>query len=159
MAGRIESEMKKALFLEACENLDPLKVIPEKLLQAQKLIDSLKLDEIDATMLYKCGCPCDWVKDAEKRCQPKDEQKREPKYSNRCTTCWLHNLTEEVDTSAKKGEYDFAEVLDYYKEYREIGLDPSELKEILSLLDWDEIDDYGLLLDTIKDMKRVYQKQ
>lgn len=158
MAGRIESEVKKALFIEACENLDPLKVVPEKLLQAQKLNDSLKMDEIDTTMLYKCGCPCDWVKDAEKECRLKKE-KRNPKYSNQCTACWLHNLTEEVESFTKKKKYDFEEVLTHYKEYQEIGLSPSELKEILSLLGWDEIDDYGLLLDTVKDMKLVYQKQ
>lgn len=159
MAGRIESEVKKALFIEACENLDPLKVIPEKLLQAQKLIDSLKMDEIDTTMLYKCGCPCDWVESAEKQCQFKGTKKRNPRYSNKCTACWLHNLTEEIKTLPEKEEYNFTEVLTQYKEYQKIGMSPSELEEILSLLGWDEIDDYGLLLDTVRDMKLVYQKK
>lgn len=157
MAGRIESETKKTAFIEACENLNTLKVVPEKLLQAQQLIDTLKMDEIDMTMLYKCGCPCDWIKDAHKQCQLKKGQKTNPKYSNTCTNCWLYNLTDEVDVVEK--EYDLNDIIKRYHEYVKLKLSPEELDEVLTYLGWNEIYDYGLFLDTVKDMRRVYDNE
>jgi len=157
MAGRIESESKKAAFIKACESINPLKVVPEKILQTQKLVDTLIQDEIDMTMLYKCGCPCDWIKDAIKQCQLKKGKKPNPKYSNECTTCWLMNLTDEVSIIEK--EYDMKEIILKYQEYEKIGLTSEQLNEILMYLGWNEIYDYGLFLDTIKDMKQKYSKR
>lgn len=154
MAGRIESEAKKAAFLEACENLNTLKVVPEKLLQANLLSETLKMEEIDMTMLYKCGCPCDWIDNATSQCKKK---RRKPEYSNQCTTCWLYNLTEEVNVD-KTEKYDFKEVIAEYKEYKKFELTPSQLDEVLTYLGWKEIYDYGLFIDTVKDMKRVYDE-
>ena len=157
MAGRMESEKKKTAFIEACENLDPLKAIPEKILQAQKLADSLKQEEIDTTMLYKCGCPQDWLPNTSRKCKLKRNEKPKPKYSNECTACWVENLTEEV-TIDKNKEYDFKDIQKEYQEYKKIGLSPIELKEILTYLGWYEIEDYGLLIDTIKDMREHYER-
>ncbi len=36
------SEKKKDDFIKACEDLDPLMVLPDKILQAQRLIETLK---------------------------------------------------------------------------------------------------------------------
>lgn len=154
MAARIESERKKAAFIEACDKQDPLKAIPENLLQAKLLSETLKQDEIDMSMLYKCGCPCEWIKDAFKQCEPQKNQKCRPKYSNECTTCWLMNLTEEIEINKK--EYDIKDIMKKFKEYESFGLSPEELREILDYLGWNEIKDYGLFLDTVKDMKSKY---
>jgi len=155
MAGRIESEEKKTAFIEVCENLNPLKVVPEKLLQAQKLVDTLKRDEIDMTMLYKCGCPSDWIKNAHKQCKAKKNETK-PKYSNECTTCWLYNLTDEIEINQK--EKDLKDILDEYRKYKSLNLDIDQLTEVLAYLGWQEIYDFGLFIDTIKDMKRIYDK-
>lgn len=153
MAGRIESEKKKTAFIEACENMNSLKVIPEKLLQAQMLMDTLRMDEIDMTMLYKCGCPCDWVKDAIRQCQLK-KGKRIPKYSNECAACWLYNLTDEV--AVNEQETDIHEIIRVYHQYKDLGLEPSQIDAVLTYLGWKEIYDYGLFLDTVKDMREAY---
>lgn len=156
MAGRVESEKKKEVFIKSCENIDVLKVEPEKLLQAERLAEALKRDEIDMSMLYKYGCPCDWDDNAYQNCQPKKGQKK-PKYSNECTTCWLYNLTEEIDIETKK-EFNLKDVMSEYNEYKEIGLSASQLKEILTFLGWDKIKDYELFLDTVKDMQETYKE-
>lgn len=157
MAGRIESEAKKTVYRKACESINTLKVVPEKLLQAQHLIETLKMDEIDMTMLYKCGCPCDWVKVAHKQCDLTRGQKPSPKYSNECATCWLFNLTDEItDVPTAKTEYGIKEILARYDEYEKLGLTLEQLTEVLTYLGWMDIYDYGLFLDTVKDMKHTY---
>lgn len=157
MAGRIESEAKKTVYMKACESINTLKVVPEKLLQAQHLIETLKMDEIDMTMLYKCGCPCDWVKEAQKQCHLTRGQKLSPRYSNECATCWLFNLTDEItNITTAKMEIDIKEILARYDEYEKLGFTPEQLAEILTYLGWMDIYDYGLFLDTVKDMKHTY---
>ena len=158
MAGRMESEKKKQLFIQSCENIDSLRVDPEHILNAEHLSECLKRDEIDMSMLYKYGCPCDWIENAHQECQSEKGQKRKPKYSNKCTKCWLYNLTEEIDINEKK-EFNIKEVMPEYKEYKKLGLSASQLKESLTYLGWDKINDYGLFLDTIKDMQETYKNR
>ena len=102
------SEKKKDDFIKACEDLDPLMVLPDKILQAQRLIETLKKDEIEADMLYKCGCPYDWVADSEEYCHPEKGKPKKPHYSNECSMCWIKNITEEVQESIP--EYDYHEL-------------------------------------------------
>lgn len=153
MSGRKESEAKKTEFIKACDDLDSLKVLPEKILQAQMLKNALEMEEIDVTMLYKSGCPCDWIPNATIECNART---RKPKYSNKCTECWFQNLTDEVDD--EKTEMSLEEILERYKEFQKLQLEPSQIEEILVYLGWNEIYDYGLFIDTIKDMRRVYDE-
>ena len=101
MAGRIESEKKNSAFIDACRNINPLKVVPDKILQAKNLLESLNHDEIDTAMLYKCGCPCSWVESADKMCVIQEGIKLNPRYCNLCAKCWLYNLTDEVEYKPK----------------------------------------------------------
>lgn len=147
MAGRIESEQKKSAFIEACRNINPTKVIPDRLLQAKNLLDSLNHDEIDTAMLYKCGCPCSWIENAEKMCVIQEGIKINPRYSNLCAKCWLYNLTDEIEYKPKKKDY--KEIFQEYDEYVKTGLTPDQLTQILSMIGWYEIEDFDLLMETL----------
>ena len=153
MAGRIESEEKKTAFIRACEEMNPLKVIPDKILQAKNLKQALSMSEIDATMLYKYGCPCDWGRNSEKICVEDTGKKQSPRYSNQCAKCWFYNLTDEVNENMKSAS------VSEYERYKRIGLTPEQITELLSYLNWQKVYDFGLLLDTVKDMKRVYEEE
>ena len=156
MAGRIESAEKKSAFIDACRNINPVKVVPDKLLQAKNLLESLNKDEIDTAMLYKCGCPCNWVESADKMCVIQEGIKLNPRYCNLCAKCWLYNLTEEVEYKPKEKNY--KEIFQEYDEYVKTGLSPKQIKEILYVIGWYDIYDFELLMDTLEDMKNKYNE-
>ena len=156
---RVPVEEKRQKFINACETLDTLKVIPEKILQAQRLMDMLNAEEIEAEMLYKCGCPYQWVESSTKLCQQgKDGKKTKPRYCDQCTTCWVENLTIEIDVSSGQKTYDIRESIEKLNEYEKTKLSPEEIYTILEILGWNKIYDYELFVETLSEMKSCYDK-
>ena len=147
------SEKKKDDFIKACEDLDPLMVLPDKILQAQRLIETLKKDEIEADMLYKCGCPYDWVADSEKYCHPEKGKPKKPHYSNECSMCWIKNKTEEVQESIP--EYDYHELSARLNNFEKFRLSPEQLEEILTILEWNKTYDFDSFVKKISAMKSI----
>lgn len=154
------SKEKKDLYIKACEDLDPIKVIPAKILQAERLEKMLKSDEIEADMLYKCGCPCDWVADAAIKC---DTKKRKPKYSNECSYCWVTNLTCRGSNSNEVGfaniteEYENNEIskqelLTKLNEFEKFKLTPNQLDRVLSILGWKQSYDFNTFMEHINQL-------
>lgn len=148
------SEKKKDDFIKACEDLDPLMVLPDKILQAQRLIETLKKDEIEADMLYKCGCPCDWVAGSEKYCHPEKGKAKKPRYSNECSMCWIKNITEEVQEK-DISEYDYHEVTARLNNFEKFRLSPEQLEEILTILEWNKTYDFDSFVKKISEMKSM----
>lgn len=146
------SEKKKNDFIKACEDLDPLMVLPDRILQAQRLIEMLKKDEIEANMLYKCGCPYDWIADSEKYCHPEKGRIRKPHYSNECSMCWIKNITEEVQEK-DISEYDYHELCTRLNSFEKFKLSPEQLEEILTILEWNKTYDFDSFVKTISEMK------
>lgn len=146
------SEEKKNEYIQACEDLDPLMVLPEKILQAQRLIEMLKKDEIEAEMLYKCGCPYEWIHTSEKYCHPDKGKQKKPKYSNECSICWIKNITEEVKDK-EAAEYDYNEIISKLNSYEKFKLSPVQLDEILTILEWNKTYDYDSFIKKITGMK------
>lgn len=155
MAGRIESEKKKEAFLRACKDIDPLKITPDRLLQAKNLLESLNMAEIDSSMLYKSGCPIEWVSEADMLCLQENGKKLNPSYSNQCAKCWLINLTDEIEYTPNGPS--IPEMIHDYHIYKNTGISPEQLIEILDLFEWNEINDFGVFIDILCDMKKKCQ--
>jgi len=157
MPKKIISEDKKNIFIKACEDIDPLKVLPEKLLRARQLTEMLSRDEIEATMLYKCGCPCEWVKSSYKYCDKNDTKTRKPRYSNDCTRCWVDNITEDVtETDYLESKQELLSKLNNFEKFR---LTSEQLEQILSILDWDKTYDFDKFVLKIKKIKSQYSEK
>ncbi|WP_097005214.1 hypothetical protein [Lacrimispora amygdalina] len=154
MAGTIMSEKKKDAFIQACEDLDPLTVLPEKILQAQRLIEILKKDEIEANMLYKCGCPYEWIKASDKYCLLNKGKLRKPKYSNDCTVCWIKSITEEMKENVLS-ENKYQEIVSRLNSYEKFKLSPEQLEQILSILEWNKTYDFDFFVNKIIEMKVI----
>lgn len=135
---RILSEEKKEKFISSAENIDYTKVSPNDVLKAQDLSDRLKKENIQVEYLYKTGCPYQYIDDSKKLCGEKNPQ---ASYCNICAECWLYNLTDEVGENNKKNT-----LLD---EYLDTGLSPTQIKEILSIFDWDKLNDFEMLKEVI----------
>ena len=146
------SEKKRDDFIKACEDLDPLMVLPDKILQAQRLIKMLNKDEIEADMLYKSGCPHDWLTDSEQYCHPGTGKVKKPHYSNECTMCWLKNITEEVQEK-EISEYDYNELSARLNSFEKFRLSPEQLEEILTILEWNKTYDFDSFVKKISEMK------
>ena len=134
------SEKKKDDFIKACEDLDPLMVLPDKILQAQRLIETLKKDEIEADML-------------EKYCHPEKGKPKKPHYSNECSMCWIKNITEEVQESIP--EYDYHELSARLNNFEKFRLSPEQLEEILTILEWNKTYDFDSFVKKISAMKSI----
>ncbi|WP_373262281.1 hypothetical protein [Hungatella hathewayi] len=148
------SEKKKEEFIKACEDLDPLMVLPDKILQAQRLIETLKKDEIEANMLYKCGCPCDWIGDSEKYCHSDKRKVKKPYYSNECSMCWIKSITEEVEDN-DLSEYDYNVLTARLNNFEKFKLSPEQLEEILTILEWNKTYDFDSFVKKISAMKSI----
>jgi hypothetical protein len=153
---KIISEKKKEEFINAANNIDPLKVLPEKLLNAKRLTEMLKDDEIEADMLYKCGCPYEWIKTSSKFCFEKNGKLKKPKYSNDCTACWVENIIEEIQGN-ELSDYGYQEALTKLNDFEKFKLTSEQLEQILTILDWDKIYDFDLFIQNIKKMKSQYK--
>lgn len=136
------SKEKKDLYIKSCENLDLIKVMPSKILQAERLEKMLKSDEVEVDMLYKCGCPCDWIADAVKKCNKQD---RKPKYSNECSYCWVFNITEEYENN----EISKQELLTKLNEFEKFKLTPAQLDSVLSVLRWKQSYNFDTFMEHI----------
>ena len=153
MVRIIISEKKKNDFIQACDDLNPLMVLPERILQAQRLKEMLEKDEIEADMLYKCGCPYEWIDTSEKYCYLKKRKQRSPEYSNECTTCWIKSITEEVQEKEIL-EDNYNNMMTKLNHYEKFKLSPEQLEQILTILEWNKTYDFDSFIKKISEMKQ-----
>ena len=126
---RILNEEKKEQFISSAENIDYTKVSP----------NDVQSPKIEVEYLYKTGCPYNYIATSKKLCG-----KENPKstYCNLCSDCWLYNLTDNVEDDSDSND-------DLLNKYLDIGLNPSQIKEILNIFEWDKLNDFEMLKEVI----------
>lgn len=136
---RILNEEKKEQFIPSAENIDYTKVSPNDVLKAKSLSERLQSQKIEVEYLYKTGCPYNYIETSKKLC---GKENPESTYCNLCSDCWLYNLTDNVEDDSDSND-------DLLNKYLDIGLNPSQIKEILNIFEWDKLNDFEMLKEVI----------
>ena len=67
--------------------------------------------------------------------------------------CWIKNITEEVQESIP--EYDYNELSARLNNFEKFRLNPEQLEEILTILEWNKTYDFDSFVKKISAMKSI----